>query len=112
MAAGGVLLMYTVNAQSLELKAYSHEWGGFTKNHLMFWEPDTVSQLLRKVGFSGIAFRPFYGKAIERDKWRFSERERARLVNNVERYQSGNMMRLAAFTSPEEAAGIEGTRRL
>lgn len=112
LAPGGALLVYTVNAQSLELKAYRHDWGCFDENHLLFWEPETLTPLLRKAGFEGVAYRPFYGKAIENGTWKLDQSIADRLVAHVDRYQSGNMMRAIAVNSPSDPVGIGGLRRL
>ncbi|MGH3323492.1 MAG: class I SAM-dependent methyltransferase, partial [Streptomyces sp.] len=37
LGPGGVLMILTVNAQSLLLKAHGSKWNGFTRNHLMFY---------------------------------------------------------------------------
>ncbi len=47
----GVLLVLTVNANSLELKAHGPSWNGFTKNHLKMFSPTTLPLLLQKSGF-------------------------------------------------------------
>ncbi len=46
----GVLLISTVNANSLTLKAHRDRWGGFTPNHLVFFSPTTLPALLRRAG--------------------------------------------------------------
>ncbi|MFD2357557.1 class I SAM-dependent methyltransferase [Nonomuraea ferruginea] len=58
LAPGGVLMILTVNANSLLLKAYESAWSGFTKNHLMFYSADTLPVLLRRTGFAGGGLRP------------------------------------------------------
>ncbi len=112
LAPNGILLIYTVNANSLELKAYRDAWNGFTRNHLMFWEPASLPRLLRTSGFGGVAFRPFYPISVERTTWPYSEADRQRLVTSVDRYQNGNMMRAVAINGNPEASGIEGAVRL
>ena len=47
LAPGGVLVVSTVNANSLLLKAYGEGWGGFTPNHLVFTSPATLPRLLQ-----------------------------------------------------------------
>ena len=42
LAPDGMLLISTVNANSLTLKAYGAGWGGFTPNHLVFFSPATL----------------------------------------------------------------------
>ncbi len=109
---GGMLVIYTVNAQALELKTYTHQWKCFDENHLMFWEPDTLSLLLRKVGFDGVAFRPFYPASIELDRWKFSAEHRQRVIDLTDRHHNGNMLRAVAINGPAETAGVAGTIRL
>ncbi|MBW6467920.1 MAG: class I SAM-dependent methyltransferase [Coriobacteriia bacterium] len=108
LAPDGMLLIYTVNAQSLELKAYGPAWPAFVKNHLIFWEPATLTRLLRRAGFQGVAFRPFYGTWIEKEKGLLTRGQRARMKRHIDRYQSGPMMRAVAINGPVESAGIEG----
>ena len=43
----GVLLILTVNADSLILRRELETWGGFTPNHLLFSSPRTLPRLLR-----------------------------------------------------------------
>lgn len=105
---GGALLIYTVNAQSLELKAYGGAWACFNKNHLIFWEPATLAPLLKRADFGSIAFRSFYGGSIEAGTGHLTSGQRTRIVRHIDRYQSGPMMRAVAFNGPAESAGIEG----
>ena len=60
LTADGVLIISTVNANSLLLKAYLTDWGGFTPNHLVFFSPTTMPELLRQAGFGAVVFRPMY----------------------------------------------------
>ncbi|NRQ30491.1 class I SAM-dependent methyltransferase [Nonomuraea sp. NN258] len=101
MAPGGVLLILTVNARSLLLKAYGSKWSGFTKNHLMFYSSRTVPTLLKRTGFAGVAFAPHYGDTIEAGTTRMSGRLPDRLRRTVERSDGGNMMRVLAFADEE-----------
>ncbi|WP_347646754.1 class I SAM-dependent methyltransferase [Nonomuraea sp. B10E15] len=107
LAPGGVLLILTVNARSLLLKAYGNGWSGFTKNHLMFYSSETVPTLLRRTGFAGVAFAPHYGDTIEAGTTALPEDLRRRLRRNVELSDGGNMMRVLAFAD-EEAIGRWG----
>jgi len=93
----GVLLVLTVNANSLLLKASGDRWNGFTKNHLKFFSPDTLQRLLRTAGFEAVVFRPMYGDAVEAGTAKMSPRNRARLIRTVDDGNQGNMMRAVAF---------------
>ncbi|WP_181468021.1 class I SAM-dependent methyltransferase [Streptomyces sp. Amel2xB2] len=101
LAPGGVLMILTVNAQSLLLKAYGSKWNGFTRNHLMFYSRRTLPLLLRQAGFAGVAFEPFYGDTIEAGTTRLSAAHTARLKHSVETGDGGNMMRALAFADEE-----------
>ncbi|MEV4563715.1 class I SAM-dependent methyltransferase [Nonomuraea sp. NPDC049419] len=107
LGPGGVLLILTVNANSLLLKAYGSKWSGFTKNHLMFYSPRTVRTLLRRTGFAGVAFAPHYGDTIEAGTTRLPAGLVSRLRRNVRLSDGGNMMRVLAFAD-EEAIGRYG----
>ncbi|MFI7439289.1 class I SAM-dependent methyltransferase [Nonomuraea indica] len=97
LAPGGVLLILTVNARSLLLKAYGSAWSGFTKNHLMFYSAETLRTLLRRTGFEGVAYAPHYGDTVEAGTTRLPEPLRRRLRQAVEASDGGNMMRALAF---------------
>ncbi|WP_049564386.1 class I SAM-dependent methyltransferase [Nonomuraea sp. SBT364] len=97
LAPGGVLLILTVNARSLLLKAYGSAWSGFTKNHLMFYSSDTLPTLLRRTGFAGVGYAPHYGDTIEAGTSRLPDPLRERLRRTVEATDGGNMMRAMAF---------------
>ncbi|NLU76469.1 class I SAM-dependent methyltransferase [Streptomyces sp. HNM0575] len=101
LGPGGVLMILTVNAQSLLLKAYQSEWNGFTRNHLMFYSRETLPMLLRHTGFAGVAFEPFYGDTIEAGTTRLSDAHSQRLRRSVEVSDGGNMMRALAFADEE-----------
>ncbi|RVX43097.1 methyltransferase family protein [Nonomuraea polychroma] len=107
LAPGGVLLILTVNARSLLLKAYGSAWSGFTKNHLMFYSSETVRTLLGRTGFAGVAFAPHYGDTIEAGTTKLPFDMVARLRRNVKLSDGGNMMRVLAFAD-EEAIGRWG----
>ncbi|MFI6814881.1 class I SAM-dependent methyltransferase [Nonomuraea sp. NPDC050328] len=104
LAPGGVLMILTVNARSLLLKAYGSKWSGFTKNHLMFYSSQTLPTLLRKTGFKGVAFAPHYGDTVEAGTTRLAPELRRRLEANVRRSDGGNMMRALAFADEEAIA--------
>lgn len=97
LCPGGVLMILTVNAQSLLLKAYGSGWNGFTRNHLMFYSRETLPLLLRQAGFAGVAFAPFYGDTVEAGTTRLSPGHSRRLKRGVDSSDGGNMMRALAF---------------
>lgn len=107
LAPGGVLLILTVNAQSLLLKAYGPAWSGFTRNHLMFYSPWTVRRLLSRTGFAGVSFAPHYGDTVEAGTTALPRPLRRRLRRNVNLSDGGNMMRVLAFAD-DEAIGRWG----
>lgn len=104
LAGDGVLLVLTVNANSLALKARREHWSGFTKNHLKFFAPSTLQILLRRAGFGAVVFRPMYGDTIEAGTSRLSERNQKRLKRAVDHGNRGNMMRALAFADPRGPA--------
>ena len=61
----GALLVLTVNANSLLLKANGDRWGGFTPNHLKFYSPATLPLLLRRAGFEAVVMRPMANDLVE-----------------------------------------------
>ena len=86
LAPGGVLLIHTVNANSLLLKAYRERWGGFTPNHLVFFSARTLPLLLRRAGFAGVELRPMYpGSGLR-------PRHERRVQGAVERGNQGPML--------------------
>ncbi|MCT2590429.1 class I SAM-dependent methyltransferase [Streptomyces sp. N2-109] len=107
LAPGGVLLILTVNARSLLLKAHGARWSGFTRNHLMFYSSETMPALLRRSGFAGVSFAPFYGDGIESGTQPMPERLDRRLRRAVATSDGGNMLRAMAF-SDEEAVSRWG----
>ena len=111
----GVLLVLTVNASSLALKAHRDAWNGFTPNHLKFYSPATLPALLRQAGFGAVAFRPAYGDSLEAGTASMSARNQRRVRRAVERGNRGNMMRALAFADvagPERWGFTEGVVRL
>jgi SAM-dependent methyltransferase len=97
LAPDGVLVILTVNANSLLLKAHGDRWGGFTRNHLIFASPTTLRGLLRAAGFGAVVLRPMYGDAVERGEIVLSHRQDRRLRRVVERGNQSSMLRAAAF---------------
>jgi len=106
----GVLLVLTVNANSLGLKWQLDAWNGFTPNHLKFFSPTTLPRLLKLAGFGAVVFRPMYGDTIEAGTTSLSERNQRRLKRNVDAGNRGNMMRAVAFADAEGPRrwGLEG----
>ncbi|MGC5010510.1 methyltransferase domain-containing protein [Streptosporangium sp. DT93] len=103
LAPGGVLLILTANAASLQLKAYGDGWRGFTRDGLMFYSAETLVTLLSRTGFAGVAFAPFYGDGVEAGAVGLPGRMNRRLRRNVET-GGGKMLRALAFAD-EEAVG-------
>jgi SAM-dependent methyltransferase len=109
LAPDGVLLVLTVNANSIELKAHGNAWNGFTKNHLKFFSPTTLPVLLRRAGFGAVVFRPAYGDTVEAGTTMLTPPAEARLRRTVDRGNQGNMLRAVAFADPDGPArrGLE-----
>ena len=111
LAADGALLILTVNANSLHLKAARSRWNGFTPNHLKFFAPQTLPLLLRRAGFAAVVFRPMYGDGVEAgDTPHMAPRTVRRLKRVIDRGNRGNMMRAVAFADPAgpDRWGFEG----
>ena len=104
LAPGGALLVLTVNANSLALKADRDAWTGFTPNHLKFYAPDTLPRLLKRAGFGAVVFRPMYGDGVEAGDSGLSPRTIRRLRRAIDDGNRGNMMRAVAFPDPASAA--------
>jgi 2-polyprenyl-3-methyl-5-hydroxy-6-metoxy-1,4-benzoquinol methylase len=51
---GGLLLVYTINAGSLQHKYYLDKWNGFWGNHLVFFDSESLRTALEKSGFSSL----------------------------------------------------------
>jgi SAM-dependent methyltransferase len=104
LAPNGALLVLTVNANSLKLKASRDDWNGFTPNHLKFFSPTTLPLLLERAGFGSVVFRPMYGDGIESGDTTMSARTIARVKRVVDDGNRGNMMRAVAFVEPDAPA--------
>jgi SAM-dependent methyltransferase len=104
LAPGGALLILTVNANSLRLKAEGEEWNGFTPNHLKFFSPTTLALALDQAGFPVAVMPPMYSYEVERGRAGLAPREERRLRAVIDRGNRGNMMRAAAFTSAADLA--------
>jgi SAM-dependent methyltransferase len=96
----GVLLILTVNADSLILRRRLEGWGGFTVNHLLFSSPRTLPRLLERAGFGAVVMPPWYGEPIEVGQSTLTASEQRRLRNTIDRGNRGNMLRAAAFADP------------
>jgi SAM-dependent methyltransferase len=112
LAPGGVLLILTVNANSLQLKRRGSGWNGFTPNHLKFFSPSTLPLLLKRAGFAAVAIKPMYGDKIEAGTTVKGDLTQRRIRRIVERGNRGNMMRAVAFADADglERYGLEGER--
>jgi len=97
----GALLILTVNANSLELKANRAHWGGFTPNHLKFFGPSTLCRLLERAGFGAVVFRPMLPDHVVAGKSQLTPRQLRRMHRNVEDHNEGNMLRAVAFVDPD-----------
>jgi SAM-dependent methyltransferase len=101
----GVLLVLTVNANSLELKAKRAEWGAFTPNHLKFFSEATLCRLLARAGFAAVATRPMLHDHVATGKSRLTGRQLRRMRRNIARGgNQGNMLRAVAFADPDGPA--------
>jgi SAM-dependent methyltransferase len=101
LAPDGVLLILTVNANSLRLKATGSEWNGFTPNHLKFFSPTTLGLALGQAGFAATVMPPMYSHEVENGSAKLSERDERRLRRVIGRGNRGNMLRAVAFTTPD-----------
>ncbi len=97
LAPDGVLLILTVNAESMELKAHGGAWNGFTENHLKFFSSRTLPLLLRKAGFEAYVAPPSYGDTVEAGTTLLSRRGQRRLKRVIDQGNRGNMQRAVAF---------------
>ena len=110
----GALLILTVNANSLELKAERAQWGGFTANHLKFFSPSTLCLLLQKAGFGAVVIHPMLPDEVAVGKARLTARQLRRMRGIVGNRYEGNMLRAVAFVDPAGPArwGLEDGARL
>jgi SAM-dependent methyltransferase len=104
LTSDGVLLIFTVNANSLLLKATRSGWGGFTKNHLMVYSPTTLPVLLRKAGFKSMLALPHYGDLIELGELRLRPRAHERILRNLAAGIRTHMLRAVAFRAADGPA--------
>ncbi|HWV87721.1 MAG TPA: class I SAM-dependent methyltransferase [Capillimicrobium sp.] len=107
----GVLLILTVNVNSLGLKARGARWNGFTANHLAFFDPVTLARLTREAGFGAVDVKPMYGDGVERGTSPLSKAEQRRLRRAIDRGNRGNMMRAVAYADPDGPARARARTR-
>jgi SAM-dependent methyltransferase len=105
LTADGALLILTVNADSLLLKAHGARWGGFTPNHLKFYSPSTLPLLLRRAGFEAVVMRPMANDLVEAGVSPLTAGQERRLQRAVADGNRGNMLRAVGF------ARADGPRR-
>jgi SAM-dependent methyltransferase len=110
----GALMLLTVNANSLLLKANGDDWGGFTRNHLKIYSPSTVPLLLRRAGFEAVVMRPMANDLVEAGVAPLGARQERRLRRAVADGNRGNMLRAVAFARADGPArwGFEDAVRL
>jgi len=99
-----VLVLMTVNANSLLLKRDRSAWTGFTRNHLAIYSPSTLPALLRAAGFGSLVLRPAYGDDIEAGTANLAAPLQRRLRRTVDDGNQGNLFRAAAFVDPDGPA--------
>ena len=97
LGADGALLILTVNADSLLLKAHGPAWGGFTRNHLKIYSPSNLPLLLRQAGFEAVVMRPMANDLVEAGESPLTAGQERRLRRVVADGNRGNMMRAVAF---------------
>jgi SAM-dependent methyltransferase len=94
----GVLLLVTVNANSLNLRAKRAAWRGFTPNHLMFYSPTTLCRLLEQTGFGAVAMRPTLPYYLQPGRAALTERQLRRARRTVSGGgNQGGMLQVVAF---------------
>jgi SAM-dependent methyltransferase len=101
LTADGALLILTVNANSLLLKALGPRWGGFTPNHLKFYSPTTLPLLLRRAGFEAVVMRPMANDLVEAGVAPLTAGQERRLRRTVADGNRGQMLRAVAFASAD-----------
>ena len=97
LTGDGALAILTVNANSLLLKAQGERWGGFTRNHLKFYAPETLPLLLRRAGFAAVVLRPMANDLVEAGESPLRPRQERRMLRTVADGNRGNMLRAVAF---------------
>ncbi len=94
---GGCILILTVNANSLRLKAKGEGWNGFTPNHLKFFSPTTLERALTLSGFERATMPPVYSYEVESGRSGLRPRDERRLRRVIDRGNRGNMIRAVAY---------------
>jgi len=114
LADDGALMILTVNANSLLLKADGSGWGGFTRNHLKFYAPTTLPLLLRRAGFEAVVMRPMANDLVEAGISPLTARQERRMRRVVADGDRGNMLRAVAFARADGPArwGFDDALRL
>jgi predicted TPR repeat methyltransferase len=95
----GALMILTVNANSLLLKAQGPRWGGFTRNHLKIYSPSNLPLLLRRAGFEAVVTRPMANDLVEAGESPLTAGQERRMRRTVADGDRGNMLRAVAFAS-------------
>jgi SAM-dependent methyltransferase len=95
----GALMILTVNANSLLLKAQGPRWGGFTRNHLKIYSPSNLPLLLRRAGFESVVMRPMANDLVEAGESPLTGGQERRMLRTVADGNRGNMLRAVAFAS-------------
>jgi hypothetical protein len=96
-------VIFTVNAGSLHLRAQGSGWFGFTRNHLMFYNRDTLPVLLADTGFAGVGFAPFYGAKVVAVDGALTPRQLRRLKHCVDSTDFGSMLVAVGFATETAA---------
>ena len=100
----GALLLLTVNANSLALKANGSAWNGFTPTHLKFYAPDTLAALLRKAGFAAMTTRPAFVDTVDAGTTTLRGPWLRQYKRSVVRGNRGNMLRTVAWADAASPA--------
>jgi 2-polyprenyl-3-methyl-5-hydroxy-6-metoxy-1,4-benzoquinol methylase len=97
----GVLLILTVNANSILLKAQGERWGAFTPNHVVWFAPATLERALAAAGFGAAVMRPMAPDSVATGSARMAPHFARRLDRAIARGNRGNMLRAVAFADPD-----------
>jgi len=100
LAPDGVLVILTVNANSLALRVQGARWGAFTPNHLVFFAPASLTRALAGAGFGAVVMRPALPDPVEAGTSRLRPALERRLRRTTQRGNRGNMLRAVAFADP------------
>lgn len=95
----GVLVILTVNGGSLHLDGLGSKWGGFTRNHLMFYSRDTLPRLLEAAGFGAAGLVPFYGDEVAVEESALTPAEEQLLRRRVDATDYGAMLVAVGFAT-------------